>query len=157
MRAFTLITLPFVMLSLSALALTESNAHEAPRHHSRDIARRARGDVRLYKRFDNAKFTFYDVGKGACGHTNQGSEFVVAVNSAQYGKDYPGPHCFKEITITYNGKSAQASVVDECPGCPCGGLDLSRGLFDYLADENQGVIYGSWWFNDDDRSNSFHC
>ena len=63
MLAFTLITLPFVMLSLSACALTESNAHEASRHHSRDIARRARSDVRLYKRFDNAKFTFYDVGK----------------------------------------------------------------------------------------------
>lgn len=30
----------------------------------------------LERRFDNAKFTFYDAGLGACGKTNKGSDFV---------------------------------------------------------------------------------
>ena len=33
-------------------------------------------------------------------------------------------------------------------GCPWGGLDFSRGLFNFFASESAGVIYGSWWFND---------
>jgi hypothetical protein len=33
-------------------------------------------------------------------------------------------------------------------GCPWGGLDFSRGLFDYFADESEGVLYGLWWFDD---------
>ncbi|KAJ6547382.1 hypothetical protein B0H19DRAFT_1165314 [Mycena capillaripes] len=53
------------------------------------------------------------------------------------------------IEITYNGNTAQAQVVDECPGCPWGALDFSRGLFDHFASEDKGVIYGSWVFADE--------
>jgi hypothetical protein len=35
-------------------------------------------------------------------------------------------------------------------GCPWGGLDFSRGLFDLFAAEAQGVLTGNWWFNDSD-------
>lgn len=33
-------------------------------------------------------------------------------------------------------------------GCPWGGLDFSRGLFDQFAAEAVGVLYGEWWFDD---------
>lgn len=33
----------------------------------------------------------------------------------------------------------------QCPTCPYGGLDLSRGLFEFFASEGD-VIYGSWSF-----------
>lgn len=36
----------------------------------------------------------------------------------------------------------------QCPGCPYGGLDLSRGLFDFFASEDLGVVTGSWSFDD---------
>jgi hypothetical protein len=39
--------------------------------------------------------------------------------------------------------------MDECMGCPYGGLDFSTGLFSYFASQDAGVLYGSWWFNDD--------
>ncbi|KAJ7038167.1 hypothetical protein C8F04DRAFT_1089769, partial [Mycena alexandri] len=45
------------------------------------------------------EFSFYDVGLGACGGTNIDTDFVVAINV--------------EITITYNGKTANAKVVDQ--------------------------------------------
>ncbi|KAH8112509.1 RlpA-like double-psi beta-barrel-protein domain-containing protein-containing protein [Phellopilus nigrolimitatus] len=96
--------------------------------------------------FQNARFTFYDVGLGACGLTNQSSDFIVALNSQQFGSGYPGPNCFKEIEIHYNGKSHTAEIMDKCPGCPYGGLDFSRGLFDYFASEDLGVLTGSWSF-----------
>ncbi|KAF5391457.1 hypothetical protein D9757_002050 [Collybiopsis confluens] len=95
------------------------------------------------RRFDDARFTFFDVGLGACGTTNVPSDFVVALNSAQYGG---GEDCYQTITISYNGMSTQAQIVDECPGCPYGGLDLSTGLFQYFAPEEVGVLYGSWDF-----------
>ncbi|KAI5120564.1 hypothetical protein M0805_002514 [Coniferiporia weirii] len=95
--------------------------------------------------FTNARFTFYDAGLGACGETNTASDFIVALNSQQYGN---GEYCKKEIDITYNGKTHTATIMDDCPGCPYGGLDFSRGLFDYFADESVGVITGSWSFTD---------
>ncbi|KAG6335158.1 hypothetical protein ID866_3942 [Astraeus odoratus] len=120
------------------------------RRHHQEVARRARGEVDLHKRqtYANARFTFYDVGLGACGQTNVASDFIVALNVEQYGSGYPGPYCFQSITISYGGKTAQATIMDECMGCPWGGLDFSRGLFDYFASESDGVLYGTWWFND---------
>jgi len=61
------------------------------------------------------------------------SDFIVALNTAQYGGGYPGPNCFKSITISYGGKTAQAKVMDQCPSCGYGDLDLSRSLFNYFS------------------------
>lgn len=102
----------------------------------------------LEKRGNDARFTFYDVGLGACGKTNVPSDFIVALNTPQYGGGSPGPQCFKMITISYGGKQTQAQIMDQCPGCPYRGLDFSRGLFDFFASESEGVIYGDWWFSD---------
>lgn len=72
---------------------------------------------------------------------NKASDFIVALNGAQFTS---GDWCFKTITIHYGGKSAQAKVMDMCPGCPYRGLDLSRGLFEYFASQSAGIIYGDW-------------
>src|SRR6266436_6972820 len=84
----------------------------------------------------------------------------------QFG-NVPGssPMCGKAITITYNGKTANAVVDDkvnflchpvllapcvsslppQCPVCPFGGLDLTEGLFNFLAGGlGAGVIYADW-------------
>uniref|UniRef100_A0A8H7Y0E9 Uncharacterized protein n=1 Tax=Psilocybe cubensis TaxID=181762 RepID=A0A8H7Y0E9_PSICU len=113
-----------------------------------NVARRPRGNVDLHKRYSSTRWSFYDVGLGACGKTNVNSDFIVALNSEQFGSGYPGTHCFKPITLTYKGKTATATIMDSCPGCPYGGLDLSRGLFKYFASEDEGIIYGDWSFAD---------
>jgi len=95
----------------------------------------------LEKRFDNAKFTLYDAGLGACGQVNSNSDFIVALNHLQFDS---GGYCFKTITINYQGKSAQAQIVDRCEICPYGGLDLSRGLFSFFGSQGTGIIFGSW-------------
>ncbi|EIM79277.1 uncharacterized protein STEHIDRAFT_126526 [Stereum hirsutum FP-91666 SS1] len=129
--------------------MADANKYTGYSRRHRGMARLSSSEMSsdaLQKRFDNARFTFYDVSKGACGTTNVASDFVVALNSDQYGDGYPGPHCGETITITANGKTTTAVIEDECPGCPYAGLDLSRGLFDFFADESAGVIYGSWDF-----------
>jgi len=144
----SLLGLCLVALSFFASA-TVAESHGRRRHHdAQAIARRASGDINIHKRFDGARFTFYAVGLGACGQTNVPSDFIVALNTPQFGGGYPGPNCFKMITITYGGKSTQAQIMDECPGCPYGGLDFSTGLFNFFAAESVGVLYGSWTFDD---------
>lgn len=97
----------------------------------------------------HGRFTFYDVGLGACGKYNKAADYVVALNAHQYGGGYPGPNCFRPIHIIYGGQAADAVIIDLCPECPYGALDLSRGLFDHFAKEEEGVVYGQWWFTDE--------
>lgn len=49
---------------------------------------------------------------GACGENNVESDFIVALNAIQFGTGYPGPNCFKTITMKYNGKVATAKIMD---------------------------------------------
>jgi hypothetical protein len=61
------------------------------------------------------------------------SDYIVALNSAQYGGGYPGPNCGRSITISYGGKTAVATIMDQCPSCGFGDLDLSRSLFNHFS------------------------
>ncbi|KAG1841124.1 RlpA-like double-psi beta-barrel-protein domain-containing protein-containing protein [Suillus subalutaceus] len=143
-----LVFLIFLLVS-TILPLTVGATHgHNQRGRHQELAQRAQGDVGIHKRtFNNSRFTFYDVGLGACGQDSSPDDFIVALNVAQYGAGYPGPQCFKSITILYGGKTAQATIMDKCMGCPYGGLDFSTSLFNYFAPEDDGVLYGSWWFN----------
>jgi expansin (peptidoglycan-binding protein) len=54
----------------------------------------------------------------------------------------------KNIVITNpaTGQTATAEVVDLCPGCAQGALDMSTGLFSYLNNGNMdaGVFQMEW-------------
>ncbi|KAI0322710.1 RlpA-like double-psi beta-barrel-protein domain-containing protein-containing protein, partial [Amylostereum chailletii] len=80
---------------------------------------------------------------GACGKHNTAGDFIVALNQAQWDN---GAHCWKMINIDYAGKSLQAQIVDLCPGCKPGGLDLSPAVFNSFASPDEGNIFGSWTF-----------
>ncbi|KAF8445961.1 RlpA-like double-psi beta-barrel-protein domain-containing protein-containing protein [Boletus edulis BED1] len=151
MRSFRLLSLvlPVFLLSCSPVQAEHSYGPEKPRAPHRHINKLTL-DAK-YKRDANAAFTYFDVGQGACGATNTASDFIVALNSAEYGS---GAHCFEMITITINGKTAQAQITDECPGCSVGGLDFSQGLFQYFAPVSVGELYGSWSYNRDIATSS---
>ncbi|KAI0781115.1 RlpA-like double-psi beta-barrel-protein domain-containing protein-containing protein [Trametes elegans] len=149
LSAFTLLALalPFTALA-SSHGQADHRRHEAIAAHINDnttetsLARRGED-------YKNVRLTFYDVGLGACGQYNQPSDFIVALSSQNYGGGYPGPHCFKMIEITCNGKTTQAQIMDECPGCDWGGLDLSRGLFQFFDSLDKGVLTADWHYVDD--------
>jgi hypothetical protein len=117
------------------------------RHHG--LARRAEGNVELYKRqFSNARMSFYDAETGqagSCGQMLRNSGFSVAVNVPQMQSSL----CGRTVSITCNGKQTTATVQDTCPGCPYGGLDLTEGLFAFFADKSVGILYCEWHFGGD--------
>lgn len=43
------------------------------------LGNRTEGDASLHKRFSSSRWTFYDVGLGACGETNVASDFVSSI------------------------------------------------------------------------------
>ncbi|PAV15991.1 expansin family [Pyrrhoderma noxium] len=109
-------------------------------------ARAGSTDVPADLNTGTSKFTYYNVsvGLGACGLLNNEEDYTVALNEAQFGSGYPGPHCYEKIKISYGGKETTAVIMDKCPGCPSEGLDLSPGLFGFFQDLGTGVIHGSW-------------
>ncbi|KAF9526431.1 hypothetical protein CPB83DRAFT_857796 [Crepidotus variabilis] len=97
------------------------------------------------RRAAGAHFTFYVTGLGACGGYNNPGDAVVALNAQQWEG---GKYCNAQITITVNGKSVGATIVDRCEGCGPNNLDLSAGLFSNWAPAGPGggTLDGSWEF-----------
>ncbi|KAI1348211.1 riboflavine-aldehyde-forming enzyme [Xylaria sp. FL0043] len=85
--------------------------------------------------------TYYYPGLGACGGTNGNNDAVVALSPG----DYNGK-CGKTIKIHRNGKTASAKVVDKCPGCGGGSIDVSPAVFQSLANLDQGRVHVDWEF-----------
>ncbi|OBZ75194.1 hypothetical protein A0H81_04503 [Grifola frondosa] len=145
MPKFTGLFLSTLVIALSVSSLVSADSfrriHDVGRRrHAVNVVER---DRQMHKRFDNAQFTYYNDGMNACGSFDQPGDFIVALNSDQWDG---GSHCYDKITITYQGKTAQATITDECPGCPYGGLDFSEGLMNYFASTAAGEIFGAWVF-----------
>ncbi|KAF6764731.1 hypothetical protein DFP72DRAFT_869058 [Ephemerocybe angulata] len=140
------------LLSLASIVLAGQHKDHLNRVQHQALARRDPGHVSLQKRYSNARWSYYDAetgAAGACGQMIGNNDWAVALNTEQYGSGYPGPNCFKTITLSYGGKTATGvKILDQCPGCPWGGLDLTPGLFAYFASHDRGIIYGEWSFGD---------
>ncbi|KAI2624795.1 RlpA-like double-psi beta-barrel-protein domain-containing protein-containing protein [Xylaria nigripes] len=87
--------------------------------------------------------TYYTPGLGACGWVNSEADAVVALNTADYAG---GANCGRWITITANGVQTAAQVVDLCPGCTAGGIDVSPVIFDDIEPLSVGRTPVTWWF-----------
>lgn len=73
----------------------------------------------------------------ACGSYLSSSDYVVALAQPLWGNlNVKSPLCGHTITISANGKSTQATIMDACPtgGGNCGGpdLDMSQSLFEFF-------------------------
>ncbi|KAL2158773.1 hypothetical protein VTH06DRAFT_3964 [Thermothelomyces fergusii] len=98
----------------------------------------------------SGRFTWYNTGLGACGWWNNDNELVAALNHVDFDPYTPNGNpnnnslCGRRIRVSYGGRSVDVTVVDRCPSCNSGDLDLSPAAFRALADLNTGVIYGTW-------------
>lgn len=84
--------------------------------------------------------TYYDVGLGSCGDTNSNSEMVAALS----GDIMSSKYCGKSITVKGGSGSVTVKVVDTCPGCDKGSVDLSPAAFKKLGPLSKGVIPITW-------------
>ncbi|KAI0537063.1 RlpA-like double-psi beta-barrel-protein domain-containing protein-containing protein [Xylaria digitata] len=87
--------------------------------------------------------TWFNPGLGACGRTDNDGSPVVALNPKDYAN---GANCGKWITIQANGRQTAAQVVDLCPGCGSGGIDVSPAIFDDIASLDIGRVRVNWFF-----------
>ncbi|KAI0267243.1 RlpA-like double-psi beta-barrel-protein domain-containing protein-containing protein [Russula aff. rugulosa BPL654] len=88
--------------------------------------------------------TRYTSGPGACGNTNSADQPVVAIPTGIFSNR---AHCNQQVTITYAGKSVQATVVDECQHCGAQDIEISPVAFQQLTGQNGGVANVTWGFN----------
>lgn len=96
---------------------------------------------------NSGRMTFYTVGMGSCGQTNSDTELVVALNHidmANGSNPNKNPKCGKKINIFHGGKTVQATIVDTCPVCDKGAIDVSPAVFSKFADFDVGVLTASW-------------
>lgn len=68
-----------------------------------------------------------------------------ALASSGVANTNDNPLCGKSITISYGGKTAQATIEDTCPGCSGASLDLTPSLFEVFADLSVGRVSGVQW------------
>jgi expansin (peptidoglycan-binding protein) len=86
------------------------------------------------------KATFYDMGGGTgnCSFaTVPTNDLYVALGNAQYSA---AGACGSYLDVTGPKGTVRVKVVDRCPECAAGHLDLSRTAFRKIADEVAGVV-----------------
>jgi expansin (peptidoglycan-binding protein) len=86
------------------------------------------------------KATFYDLdgGTGNCSFPSAPTDdLFVALGPSQYAA---GASCGSYLAVTGPKGTVRVKVIDSCPECEVGHLDLSRTAFNKIADEVQGVV-----------------
>lgn len=91
----------------------------------------------------SGRATFYDptVGMGNCSLPMPSDMLLAAMNTTDYGlADYCGAY------VTVNGPrgSVTVKIIDRCPGCVVGGIDLSPEAFERIAALEVGNVPITW-------------
>ncbi|QRV95374.1 hypothetical protein RhiJN_23392 [Ceratobasidium sp. AG-Ba] len=99
------------------------------------------------------QLTYYEVGLGACGHTNQNFEYVAAIPYELFD-NWPGytvgnpinhPACSRTAEINYMGKTIRVGIVDRCASCALWDLALSPGAYQAFAQLSVGHLSNATW------------
>ena len=86
--------------------------------------------------------TYYNAdGTGACGFKATPNDLdVAALNGSQYKKSW----CGQCALVTGPKGMVKVRIVDLCPGCAFGGLDLSQQAFEAIASLSAGRVKITW-------------
>ena len=86
--------------------------------------------------------TYYRAtGKGNCSFDASDDLMVVAINTTDYAT---AALCGAHIAVNGPEGAVTVRVVDRCPGCKQGGLDLSRQAFERIATADKGRVPVTW-------------
>ncbi len=91
--------------------------------------------------------TFYAPGLGSCGWTNDSSDMIAALNHIQMANgdnSNKNPNCGKSIKVKGPKGSVTVKIVDTCPGCASGDVDMSPAAFQKIASLSQGRVSITW-------------
>ncbi|RYZ33595.1 MAG: hypothetical protein EOO71_41570 [Myxococcaceae bacterium] len=86
--------------------------------------------------------TYYDAnGSGNCSYDKGGDLMVAAMNADQYDNSAACGQC---VNIVGPKGSLRVRIVDQCPDCEKGHLDLSREAFEKVAEMKDGRVNITW-------------
>lgn len=86
--------------------------------------------------------TFYAAtGEGNCSFEASSDLMVGAMNQADYENSQA---CGAYLSVTGPNGSVTIKIVDRCPECPPGAIDLSREAFEKIAPVSAGRVSISW-------------
>lgn len=99
--------------------------------------------------------TYYSVSVGytACGTMHSDSEYIAALNAPQFDPNTPNGNpnqnslCNTSVYVVGPNGSATVTIVDRCPGCSYGDLDLSEAAFTAIIGDfgiGRASITWSW-------------
>ncbi|KAG1055437.1 hypothetical protein G6F43_002603 [Rhizopus delemar] len=92
--------------------------------------------------------TYYTPSLGSCGMQNNENELVAALNAPQMNNPANpnlNPTCGKYVNVTGpNKQTVRVKIVDTCPPCASGDLDLSPAAFAKIGELTQGRIPITW-------------
>lgn len=85
---------------------------------------------------------YYATGGGACSFDPSADDMMVAaMNGAQYDN---AAFCGAHVQVVGPRGAVTVRIVDLCPGCQSGDLDLSQEAFVQIAELRQGRVPISW-------------
>jgi len=76
-------------------------------------------------------------GNGMCSLGSPTTDAYVAIGPAEYAG---GAACGTYLDVTGPNGTTRVQVVDQCPGCPAGKIDLSRAAFARIGALSAGII-----------------
>ncbi|KAJ2744335.1 hypothetical protein GGI20_003062 [Coemansia sp. BCRC 34301] len=130
----------------SALALIAPESGLYKRAKAKGTTNKNNGNVSAAGPFVG-KLTNYKVGNDACGTHSKGTDMVAALNKPQYGNtDSRSPNCGRCAKIKGDKATVVVKIIDACPECKFGSLDLSKSAFKAVtnADGEAKNISWSW-------------
>ncbi|KAI8969299.1 RlpA-like double-psi beta-barrel-protein domain-containing protein-containing protein, partial [Mycotypha africana] len=83
-------------------------------------------------------------GIGSCGFQDTNDDQLVVALSKEVMSQ--GSYCGKQIKVTSKKGSVHLKVIDTCPGCARGDVDMSKAAFDKIGDYDKGHVDISWNF-----------
>ncbi len=103
----------------------------------------AGGDAAIGQEFSGEATYYAADGTGACGFKASPNDLMVAaMNKAQYKKSL----CGQCIAVTGPKGTVKVRIVDLCPGCSMGDVDLSKQAFGAVGALSAGRIKITWHF-----------
>jgi expansin (peptidoglycan-binding protein) len=87
--------------------------------------------------------TFYDLAghRGNCSYAAPANGLYVALATPDYAK---GAYCGAYLDVTGPRGKVRVKIVDSCPPCPKGRIDLSARAFARVADPAKGLVSVSY-------------
>ncbi|KAI8887564.1 hypothetical protein K501DRAFT_268656 [Backusella circina FSU 941] len=91
--------------------------------------------------------TYYNTGLGSCGITSKDTDLIAALNAPQMSNGANpnnNPICGKKAKVKGPNGTVTVTIVDTCPPCKSGDLDLSPAAFGKIADFVDGRVNIEW-------------